>query len=89
MFDPSNFAAKAGTTVTFFFPEYKLHYCCSSAMLIRALCRGSTLHSVTQGFFDKPCVFLAASDKNPAGFDSGLQSGKKFTIEIVDDKERG
>ncbi|KAI0282549.1 hypothetical protein BGY98DRAFT_89770 [Russula aff. rugulosa BPL654] len=48
---------------------------------------GSTLHSVTQGVFEKPCVHLAPRGGNPAGFNSGLQSGKEFTIEITDDRE--
>lgn len=88
MYSPSNFAAKNGTVVTFYFPAYKLYHCCLSAMLIRTLCRSATLHSVTQGSFDKPCVYLAASGGNPAGFDSGLQSGKQFTLKITNDKER-
>ncbi|KAN0107121.1 hypothetical protein V8E52_010428, partial [Russula decolorans] len=69
VYNPSNFAASIGTTVTFYFPK------------------NSTPHSVTQGSFDKPCVYLAASGGNPAGFDSGLQSGKKFTLKITNDKE--
>jgi len=43
------------------------------------------LHSVTQGYFDNPCVYL--NDKGGAGFDSGLQSGKKFTIRITNDQK--
>jgi hypothetical protein len=88
VYSPSNLAAKNGTTVTFYFPKYKSYHWCLPAMLIHALCSGSTLHSVTQGFFERPCVYLAASGGNPAGFDSGLQSGKEFTLEITDDKER-
>lgn len=60
-----------------------------SAMLTRAICRGSFPHSVTQGSFANPCVYLAASGGNPAGFDSGLQSGgKEFTLKITNDQIR-
>jgi hypothetical protein len=45
-------------------------------------------HSVTQSAFANPCVYLAASDGNPAGFDSGLQSGKQFSLIIINDQER-
>jgi len=41
-------------------------------------------HSVTQSSFDAPCTYLAASGSNPAGFDSGLQSFVKFSINITD-----
>jgi len=44
-------------------------------------------HSVTQSAFANPCVPLAASGGNPAGFDSGLQSGKQFTLRIINDQE--
>jgi len=44
-----------------------------------------TPHSVTQGSFDNPCVYLNASDE--AGFDSGLQTGKQFTIRITNDQQ--
>ncbi len=40
----------------------------------------------TQGSFDSPCVYL--NDTDGAGFDSGLQSGKQFTIRITNDQER-
>ncbi|KAG6844486.1 hypothetical protein H0H87_006560 [Tephrocybe sp. NHM501043] len=42
-------------------------------------------HSVTQSSFAAPCTYLAASSNTSAGFDSGLQSAKTFTITIVDD----
>ena len=89
VYSPSNFAACNGTTVTFCFPQYKSYHCCLPAMFIHALYSGSTLHSVTQGVFEKPCVHLASRGGNPAGFNSGLQSGKEFNIEITDDRERG
>jgi plastocyanin len=44
-----------------------------------------TPHSVTQGTFENPCVYLNGSDG--AGFDSGFQSGKQFTIRITNDQE--
>jgi len=44
-------------------------------------------HSVTQGSFADPCVYLAAAGGNPAGFDSGLQTGKQFSIQITNDQE--
>lgn len=37
LYSPSNFAAKNGTTVKFYFPKYKPYYCCLLAMLIHAL----------------------------------------------------
>jgi len=44
-------------------------------------------HSVTQGSFANPCVYLAASGGEPAGFDSGLQSsGKEFVLTIENDQ---
>ena len=55
-------------------------------MLTHAVCRGAELHSVTQGSFDDPCVPLNGPDG--VGFDSGLQSGKQFTIRITNDQER-
>lgn len=42
-------------------------------------------HSATQGSFDDPCVYL--NDSDGAGFDSGVQSGKVFTIRITNDQE--
>ncbi|KAI0282552.1 hypothetical protein BGY98DRAFT_954648 [Russula aff. rugulosa BPL654] len=43
------------------------------------------LHSATQGSFDDPCIYL--DDAEGAGFDSGAQSGKQFTIQITNDQE--
>jgi hypothetical protein len=51
-----------------------------------AICRTSDPHSATQGSFDDPCVYL--NDTEGAGFDSGVQSGTKFTIQITNDQER-
>jgi len=48
---------------------------------------GSISHSVTQGSFANPCVYLAATGGNPAGFDSGLQAGKNFSVQITNDQE--
>ncbi|KAN0105457.1 Cupredoxin [Russula decolorans] len=42
-------------------------------------------HSVTQGSFENPCVYL--NDSSGAGFDSGLQSGKQFTIRVTNDQQ--
>ncbi|GLB35299.1 putative copper binding proteins, plastocyanin/azurin family protein [Lyophyllum shimeji] len=42
-------------------------------------------HSVTQSSFAAPCTYLAATSNSTAGFDSGLQSAKTFTINITDD----
>lgn len=47
-----------------------------------ALCSSAIPHSVTQGDFSKPCAYLAA------GFDSGLLSGRQFSLNITNDKER-
>jgi hypothetical protein len=55
-------------------------------MLMRVLCRSSIPHSVTQGSFENPCVYL--NDSSGAGFDSGLQSGKQFTIRVTNDQQR-
>jgi len=41
-------------------------------------------HSVTQSSFAAPCTYLAATSNSSAGFDSGLQSAKSFTINITD-----
>ncbi|EIN03669.1 hypothetical protein PUNSTDRAFT_35682, partial [Punctularia strigosozonata HHB-11173 SS5] len=41
-------------------------------------------HSVTQSSFDAPCTHLASNGSSPAGFDSGLQQGTQFTINITD-----
>ncbi|KAA1471232.1 hypothetical protein DENSPDRAFT_837180 [Dentipellis sp. KUC8613] len=45
----------------------------------------SLMHSVTQSSFANPCTPLQASGSQPAGFDSGLQASKQFTIQITDD----
>ncbi|TFY71764.1 hypothetical protein EVG20_g1255 [Dentipellis fragilis] len=45
----------------------------------------SITHSVTQSSFANPCTPLQASGSQPAGFDSGLQASKQFTIQITDD----
>ncbi len=55
-------------------------------MLMYALCSGSLPHSVTQGSFQNPCVYLSGT--GGTGFDSGLQTGKQFTIRITNDQER-
>jgi len=69
VYNPSNFTAANGTTVTFIIPG------------------GSIAHSVTQGSFSPTCQYLAASGADPAGFDSGLQSGKQFSIQITNDQQ--
>jgi hypothetical protein len=33
-------------------------------------------------------VYSATTGANPAGFDSGLQTGKQFSITIANDQER-
>ncbi|PPR04973.1 hypothetical protein CVT24_010431 [Panaeolus cyanescens] len=71
MFNPSNVTAPVGTLVTFFFPKLT---CVFSAGLA---------HSVTQSSFQNPCTYLAASGNSSAGFDSGLQQGATFTINIT------
>lgn len=43
---------------------------------------------MTQSSFADPCTYLTASGGNPAGFDSGLQAGKQFSIKITNDQER-
>jgi hypothetical protein len=86
VYNPSNFTASNGTSVTFIFPPYELHLYCLFAMLMHALCRGSLPHSVTQGSFANPCVPLNGA--GGVGFDSGLQAGKQFTILITNDQER-
>ena len=87
-YSPSNFTASNGTNVTFIFSTYESHHCCLYAMLImmRVLCRSPIPHSVTEGSFGNPCVYLNGTDG--AGFDSGLQTGKQFTIQITNDQER-
>jgi plastocyanin len=44
-------------------------------------------HSVTQSSFAAPCTYLAANGSVSAGFDSGLQTAKHFTINITDDSK--
>lgn len=46
---------------------------------------GSLPHSVTQGSFANPCVYLNGT--GGAGFDSGLQTAKQFTIRITNDQQ--
>lgn len=48
---------------------------------------GSLAHSVTQSSFDEPCTYLAAANGSSGGFDSGLQTGVQFTINITDDTQ--
>ena len=86
MYNPSNFTASNGTTVTFIFPSYELHLYYLFPMLMHSLCRGTLAHSVTQGSFGNPCVYLNGA--GGTGFDSGLQIGKEFTIQITNDQER-
>jgi hypothetical protein len=50
--------------------------------------RNSNSHSITQGSFAHPCVYLAAAGGKPAGFDSGLQTGGQFSINITNDQQR-
>ncbi|KAF8497057.1 hypothetical protein F5888DRAFT_321829 [Russula emetica] len=88
VYNPSNFTASNGTRVTFIFPSYELHLYYLFAMLMHALCRGSLAHSVTQGSFANPCVYLNGTGGTAAGFDSGLQTEKQFTISITNDQER-
>jgi len=47
----------------------------------------SVAHSVTQSTFANPCTYLAAANGSSAGFDSGLQTSKQFTLTIVNDQE--
>jgi len=47
----------------------------------------SVPHSVTQSTFASPCTYLAAGNGSSAGFDSGLQTGKQFTLTIKNDQE--
>ncbi|KAF9466424.1 hypothetical protein BDZ94DRAFT_1251922 [Collybia nuda] len=43
-------------------------------------------HSITQSSFDAPCTYLNSSaNSTTPGFDSGLHSRMKFTINITDD----
>jgi plastocyanin len=44
-------------------------------------------HSVTQSTFNNPCTYLAAANGSSGGFDSGLQTGKQFTLTITNDQE--
>lgn len=68
VFNPNNFTAPNGTTVTFFF-------------------LAPITHSVTQSSFANPCTPLAVSGSNATGFDSGLQTGKEFSIKITNDQQ--
>ena len=88
MYNPSNFTASNGTDVTFIFPSYELHLYFLFVTLMHALCRGSLPHSVTQGSFANPCVYLNGTGGTGTGFDSGLQTNKQFTIRITNDQER-
>ncbi|OJT14118.1 hypothetical protein TRAPUB_9229 [Trametes pubescens] len=42
-------------------------------------------HSVTQGDFANPCVPIAAQN-GVSGFDSGLQAGTQFTLNVTNDQ---
>ncbi|KAI0362686.1 hypothetical protein OH77DRAFT_1362955, partial [Trametes cingulata] len=42
-------------------------------------------HSVTQGDFNNPCQPIAAQN-GQSGFDSGLQQGTQFTLNITNDQ---
>lgn len=44
-------------------------------------------HSVTQGDFSNPCVSIASQNGVP-GFDSGLQEGTQFTLNVTNDQIR-
>jgi plastocyanin len=68
VYNPNNFTASNGTTVTFFF-------------------LAPIMHSVTQSSFGDPCTPLAANGSNSAGFDSGLQTGKEFSITVTNDQQ--
>jgi hypothetical protein len=57
-------------------------------MLMQCTCRDSGDNSVTQSSFADPCVYLITSSGNPAGFDSGLQNGKLFSVKITNDQLR-
>ena len=48
---------------------------------------GGIPHSVTQSSFADPCTYIGTSGSNN-GFDSGLQNGKQFTIQITDESQR-
>jgi hypothetical protein len=48
---------------------------------------GNIPHSVTQSSFADPCKLIASNGSNN-GFDSGLQNGKQFTLQITDDSQR-
>ncbi|KAK7461356.1 hypothetical protein VKT23_008534 [Stygiomarasmius scandens] len=68
-FSPATINAPVGTLVTFYFPV-----------------NNNGPHSVTQSSFADPCTYLQANSTSgdPAGFDSGLQAGNTFTINITD-----
>ncbi|KXN82543.1 hypothetical protein AN958_02394 [Leucoagaricus sp. SymC.cos] len=67
VYDPANITAQVGDLITFYFPTNSEQF----------------PHSVTQSSFAQPCTYLAANGSNSAGFDSGLQSAKIFTINIT------
>ncbi|KAF8271147.1 hypothetical protein EI94DRAFT_1720978 [Lactarius quietus] len=67
VYNPSNFNASNGTSVTFVFSS-------------------NVPHSVTQSSFADPCTYLAAANGSSGGFDSGIQTGKEFTITITNDQ---
>jgi hypothetical protein len=75
-YNPTNFTASNGTVVKFLFPSQS------------GSKRNQVAHSVTQGSFEKPCVYLAAAGGKPPGFDSGLQSSGQFSLEVTNDQER-
>jgi len=74
-YNPTNFTASNGTVVKFYFPSQS------------GSKRNQVAHSVTQGSFEKPCVYLAAAGGKPPGFDSGLQSSGQFSLEVTNDQE--
>ena len=87
-FSPSNITATNGTSVTFVFPQYELPYVMYLQWYSHHSADRSVAHSVTQSTFENPCTYLAAGNGSSAGFDSGLQTAKQFTITITNDQER-
>ena len=86
-YSPSNFTAANGTTVTFVF-AYDFPFVVYLQWCSHIFARSDEPHSVTQSTFENPCTYLAAGNGSSAGFDSGLQTGKLFTIQITNDQER-